>query len=97
MGELKNLIVNETANSICKSLPVVCAKFRKLFHGLDFMEFFDPKLSVATQEIKIGICKFKEYLNNLHGSDCEKDGLSLGDFLPIEYSPEAMAFVFSLL
>jgi hypothetical protein len=78
------------------SLPVVCAKFRKLFQGLDFMEFFDPKLSVATQEIKIDINKFDDFVHEEY-SDYETDGLDMKEFVSNEYSPEAAAFIATLL
>jgi hypothetical protein len=96
MNELRGLIVKETANSICMSLPVAYAKFRKLFHGLDFKEFFDPMLSVATHEVKIDIGKFDDFLHEEY-SDYETDGLSMKEFLSIEFGPEAAAFLYTLL
>jgi hypothetical protein len=57
----------------------------------------DSALSVAYGEPKIDIVKFEKYLVEQHGKDFTEDGLSMEEFLNVEYGDEAARFIWKLL
>ncbi|GHU27810.1 hypothetical protein FACS1894172_02830 [Spirochaetia bacterium] len=93
---IKDIIVNEIAETVLEQIPETDRLFSQYFDGLCFKDYLDPLISAAIQLPIIDICKFEKYLHQAH-EDYGKDGLDLLEFIAIQYGNEAAAFFEELL